>query len=247
LLEAAEQRSSEEKAQRAQEKIFYEEEIARVREEGNRRVEQVGKMAEEITQRVKEEASRQNEERRRHVEDIKCVREEGNRRVQQVANMAEEISRQVKEEATRRAEERKNHNEEIERIKKEWNLREEEIFKRAKAQEGVEEKIRKAVEKAMMMEGRNENPHTVSQYRSFQNAREEPDSDADVEIVQDLVEIPIAEASNRGMDEPSRGMNQREQRVEQTVTFSSFDSFLADQRFHLKEVCATRAQQTSAL
>ena len=200
LLEAAEHRTSEEMARRAQEKRFYEEEIERVREEGNRRVEEVGRMAEEIIQRVNEAASQQAEERIRHIEEIKRVREEGNQRVGQVANMAEEISRQVKEEATWRAEERKKHDEEIERIKKAWSRQEEEIFKRAeesnkKAEEEVEEKIRKAVEEAMMKVQQNRNPHT-----KIQNA-EVSDSDADVEIVEDLVDIRIAGPSNRGVEQ----------------------------------------------
>jgi hypothetical protein len=247
LLEAAEQRTSEEKDRRAKDKRLYEDEIVRVREEGKRGLEEVGKMTEEMSQRLKEEASQRAEERRVHVKDIERVREEGNRRVERVSNMAEEIHRQVKEDAKRRAEERRIHNEEIEKVKKEGNRREEEIFKRAedatkKAQEAIsaalsgkeeaerqsaklmeeaEEKIRKAVEDAMMrVEWRKGDPGTERRYRVIRNSVEAPDSVADVEAVGDLLRIPIAEQSNRGMDEPSqrhsRGMNQR---VEQKVTF----------------------------
>ena len=146
--------------------------MVRVREEGKQRVEEVGKIA----QQVKEEASWQAEERKRHVEEIKRVRDEGNHRVERVSKMAEEIHRQVNEEATRRAKERRIHHEEIEKIKKEAHRREEEIFKRAedatkKAQEAIAvalagkeaaerqsanlmeeagEKFRKAVEEAMV-------------------------------------------------------------------------------------------------
>jgi hypothetical protein len=236
LLEAAEQRNSEQMAQRAEEKRIYEEEIVRVREEGKRRVEEVGKMADEIAQRVKEETSRRAEERRGYVEEVKRVREEGNQRVERVANMAQEINRHVKEEATRRAEE-------LEKVKNERNRREEEIFKRAedatqKAQEAIaaalagkveaerhsanlmeeaEEKIRKAVEDAVTrMDRQKENHRTERQHRIIRNLEEMPDSDADVEAIQNIVRIPIAGPSNRGIREPLGGMNQR---VGQKVTF----------------------------
>jgi hypothetical protein len=196
LLEAAERRASEQEAQRAVEKGLYEEEIESVREEGNRRVEEVGKMA-------------------------------------------NEINRQAKEEATRRAEERRVHNEEIERVKIEWNRREEEIFKRAedttkKAREAIAaalagkeeaerryanlmeeagQKIGKAVEEAT---ARVEREWRIRQRTVIQNSGELPDSDADVEAVQDLVQIPTTGPSNRGMD------------VEQRVTFSpNFNRFFS--------------------
>lgn len=241
LLEAAEQRTSEEMARRAEEKRLYEEEIVKVREEGKRRVEEVSKMTKEIAQRLKEEASRRDEEKRSYVEEMKRVREEGSERVERVANMAEGINRQVKEEAMRRDEEKRIHNEEIERIKNEGNRREEEIFKRAedatkKAQEAIavalagkeeaerrsanlmqeaEEKIQKAVEEAMMRVEQRKGgggTHTKIQYTTTRNSEELPDSDVDVGVVEDLVRIP--EPSNRGID--ARGMDQR---VEQKVTF----------------------------
>jgi hypothetical protein len=240
LLDAAEQRTSEEKALRAKEKRFYEEEMVRVREEGKRRVEEVSKIA----QQVKEEASRQAEERRGHVEEIKRVRDEGSHRVERVSKMAEEIHRQQKEEATRRAEERRIHHEEIEKIKKEAHRREEEIFKRAedatkKAQEAIAaalagkeaaerqsanlmeeagEKIRKAVEEAMVrVEQRKGNPRTERQESVIRNS-EMLDSDADVEAVQELVQIPTAGPSN---------LAKRHLRVEQKVTFSDFQGFFS--------------------
>jgi len=43
LLEIAERQTFEEKARRTEEKRFYKEEMVRVREEGNRRVEEVAK------------------------------------------------------------------------------------------------------------------------------------------------------------------------------------------------------------
>ena len=243
LLEAAEQRISEETSRRAEEKRLYEEEIVRVREEGKRGVEEVSKMTKEIAQRLKEEASRRDEEKRSYVEEIKRVREEGSERVEQVANMAKEINQQVMAEAIQRAEEKRIHNEEIERIKNEGNRREEEIFKHAedatkKAQEAIalalagkeeaerrsanlmqeaEEKIQKAVEEAMMRVERRKgkgNTHTKIQYTATRNSEELPDSDVDVEVVEDLVRTPIAEPSNRGID--ARGMDQRD---EQKVTF----------------------------
>jgi membrane protein involved in colicin uptake len=194
LLEVAERRTSEQEARRAVEKRLYEEEIERVREEGNRRVEEVGKMA-------------------------------------------DEINRQAKEEATRRAEERRVHNEEVERVKIEWNRREEEIFKRTedttkKAREAIaaalagkeeaerryanlmeeaEQMIGKAVEEATT---RVEREWRIRQRTVIQNSGELPDSDADVEAVQDLVQIPTTGPSNRGMD------------VEQRVTlFPNFNRF----------------------
>ena len=229
LLEAAEQRTSEEKARRAEEKKLYEEEMVRVREEGDRRVEQVGKMAKEITQQVKEEASRRTEERRGHAEEVKRVREEGNRRVERISNMADEINRQVKEEATLRAEERSEILKRAEDATKKAQEaiaaalagKEEAERRSAKLMEEAEAKIQKAVEEAMMrVEPRKGNPRTERQWNS-----EVPDSDADIEAVQDLVQIPTAGSSNRGMDDessleklPSRGMNQK-------VTFSNFHSF----------------------
>ena len=75
----------------------------------------------------------------------------------------------------------------------------------------MEEKIWKAVKEAMMMERRNGNPHTESQDRVFQNVVEESDWDGE-----DLDEIPIAGASNVGMN----------QRVEQMVTFFQLRRFL---------------------
>jgi hypothetical protein len=238
LLDAAEQRTTEEKARRAEEKRSYEEEIVRVTEEGKRRVEEVNKMAQEIAQRVKDAA-------RSHVEEVKRVREEGNRRVQEVSGMAEEITRQVREEATRRAEERRIHNEELEKIKEEGNRREEEIFKRTeaatkKAQEAIatanagkeeavrqsanlmeeaEEKIRRAIEKAMTrMDPRKQNL-TERQYKIIRNS-EEPNSDVDAEAVQNSFAGP----SNRAIHEPSRDMNRRGG-VVQKVTFSNFHGF----------------------
>jgi hypothetical protein len=281
LLEVAEQRTSEEKAWRVEDKRLYEEEIVRVREEGNQRVEEFGKMAEEITQQVKEEASRRTEESRAHIEEVKRIIEEGNRRVEQVARMAEWIKKQAKEEATRRAEERRVHSEEVERIKKEGSQREEEIFKRAEdatktAQEAIAaalagkeeaerrstklmeeaEKIRKAVEEVTMrVEQQKGNPHTERQRRVIQNLEEVPDSDADIEAVQDLVQIPTAGSSSTGMEEPSlmeHHLRDTNQGVKQKVTFSNFNSFFlaeCSSKDSIKEIgwCTAQTDEPSAL
>jgi hypothetical protein len=108
-----EQQTSEEEARRAKEKRLYEEEIIKVREEANRRVEEVSKMAKEIGQRVEEEARRRAEEKRHHEEEIIRLREEANRRVEEVGKMAEETAQRVEEEASRRAEEKRLHEEEV--------------------------------------------------------------------------------------------------------------------------------------
>ena len=51
--------------------------IVRVREEGNQQVEQVGKMAKDITQQVKEEASQRTEERRVMPRRLKGLEKKG--------------------------------------------------------------------------------------------------------------------------------------------------------------------------
>ncbi|KAF8806866.1 hypothetical protein BYT27DRAFT_7256879 [Phlegmacium glaucopus] len=157
--------------------------------------------------------------------------------------MVEEITRQVKEEATQRTEQRKAHIEEVERMKNKGHQCEEDIFKHAeeikkRAQEAIaaalagkeeaerrstnlmeetEKRIQKAVEEVRIRVERQEgNPHTKRQQRVIQNLEEAPDSEADIEAVQNLVWVPTAGPSNRGMDEPSlaehhsRDMNQGE-------------------------------------
>jgi len=174
LLDAAERRTSEEKAQRAEEKRLYEEEIVRVREEGNQRVEEVSRMAKEITQQLKEEARRQTEERRVHNKEVERVKKEGNRQDEILKRAEEAIAAALagKEEAERRS---------------------------SNLMEKVEERIRKAVEEATMRVER------LRQWEIIQNSDQVIDLDADVESVQDLVQIPTAGPSNRGMD---GGMNQ---------------------------------------
>ena len=203
----AEQRTSNEKARRAEEKVFYEEEVAKVRQEAKEQVEEVGKMVvKEITQHV--------------------------------ANIAEEIKRQGKEEATRRAKER---SEEMEKSKKEWNQREEEILKRVEnatkeAQEAIfaaalagkveaeqqsanlmkkaEEMIRQAMEKAMVrVERRKGDPRSQREYTYVRNS----DSDADVEIVQNLVQVPIAGPLNRGIDQTTFAKRLHSRDMDQSV------------------------------
>lgn len=108
-----EKQTSKEEARRVEETRLYEEEIIKVREEANRRVEEVSKMAKEIAQRVEEEARQRAEEKRLHEEEIIRVREEANWRVEEVGKMAEEIAQRVEEEASRRAEEKRLHEEEV--------------------------------------------------------------------------------------------------------------------------------------
>ena len=69
--------------------------------------------------------------------------------------------------------------------------------------EEAEERIRKAVEEATSrVEGRKESPRT-KRSRVVQRSEEVLDSDAEIEVVQDLVRIPTAVPLNGGMDEPS--------------------------------------------
>ena len=224
--------------------------MVRVREEeGIRQIEQ-----------VKEEASRVREERNR-------VREEGKR----VANMAERVNRQAKELATQQAEERRVLNEEVERLKQEGSRREDEVLKRAedatkKAQEAiaaalagkeeaeqrstnlmeeVEERIRKAVEEAMMgVEQRKGNPHTERQWRIMQNS-EVPDSDTDVEVVQHLVQIPTAVSSNRSTEE--QVMNPRVVQVTFPPNFNSFFRLTVLPKVLSKKLVHAQSTQMSRL
>ncbi|KAF8810359.1 hypothetical protein BYT27DRAFT_7209607 [Phlegmacium glaucopus] len=83
--------------------------------------------------------------------------------------------------------------------------------------EETEKRIRKAVEEVRIRVERQEgNPHTERQQGVIRNSEEAPDSEADIEAVQNLVQVPTAGPSNRGMDEPflaehhSRDMNQGE-------------------------------------
>ena len=129
----------------------------------------------------------------------------------------------------------------MEKSKKEGNQREEEILKRVEnatkeAQEAIfaaalagkveaeqqsanlmkkaEEMIRQAMEKAMVrVERRKGDPRSQREYTYVRNS----DSDADVEIVQNLVQVPISGPPNRGIDQTTFAKRLHSRDMDQSV------------------------------
>ena len=89
----------------------------------------------------------------------------------------------------------------------------------ANLMEEAGEKFQKAEEEAMVrVEQRKGNPRTKRQDSVIRNSEEMLDSDADVEAVQELVQIPTAGPSN---------LAKHHLRVEQKVTFSDSQGFFS--------------------
>jgi hypothetical protein len=73
--------------------------------------------------------------------------------------------------------------------------------------EEAKEKIQKAVEEAMTrVKRRKENPRTELQYTAIRNSEELPDSDVDIDVVEDLVGIKSAERHFEQNDTESENM-----------------------------------------
>jgi hypothetical protein len=201
-----EQQTSEERARRAEEKRLYEEEIIKVRAEANRRVEEVGKIAEEIAQRVEEEARRRAEEKRLHEEEILRIREEANRRVEEEAS---------------RAEEKRLHEEEIIRVREDAHRRVEEVGKMAEeTAQRVEEEARRRVEEKRLHEEevrrlREEGDELVKQFTDIAQGINQKAENA-TKIVQEAVVVALArkkEAEQRC----ANFMEESEKKVRQAV------------------------------
>lgn len=83
--------------------------------------------------------------------------------------------------------------------------------------EEAEEKIQKAVEEAMTrVKRRKENPRTELQYTAIRNSEELPDSDVDIDVVEDLVGIKSPERHFEQNDTESENMYMGGQEVDET-------------------------------